>query len=126
MMFPVIEQNVYVGPVQTVRQSLYVELNIQRHHCISVFHNAQHNSQIMMAAASKEADLRPVADSGILLFCPGCYGVALFRKLTVSNVINNIIVLIAQEHILPVLFSCIFYKVADCFCVFVSNHDLPH
>ena len=79
-----------------------------------------------MAAASQESHLGPVSDHSILLLCPCGDGAALFNELTVSNIIDDIIVLVAEEHSLPVLSSGILHQIADCFCVFVSNHNLPH
>src|SRR5699024_1335628 len=126
MMLPVIEQDIHVRPVEAVSQAFYIQLDIQRNDGISVRHDSKHDCKIVMAAASQESHLGPVSDHSILLLCPCGYGAKLLYVMTVSNIIDDIIVLVAEEPSLPVLSSGILHQIEDCFCVFVSNHNLPH
>ena len=79
-----------------------------------------------MAAASQESHLGPVSDHSILLFRPRGNSVAFLDKLMISDIVYNIIFLVTQKNSLSMFFPGVLDQIADRFCVFLSNHNLPH
>ena len=79
----------------------------------------------MVAAASHKANLDFVAHGSVLLFCPCGNGITFIGKLAVCNVIDHVVVFVADEDPVTVLLSGILNQIINGFCVFVSNHNNP-
>ena len=122
--FPVVEQHVHVGAGQAVAESIQVYLNVQRDGHASGAHDAQQDGQIVMAAAAHETHMDGMPGLAALFRRPGGDGHALGGKLLVGDLIDDVVLLVAEINPVAIFPAGVLYQIPDGLCVFTCDHNL--